>query len=211
MDKYDYREAVKDDVRDYIKNEKNIYRMVDDYRDYDEMREVLYNDLWVADSVTGNASGSYWFSTWKAEEALCHNLDLLGEALEEFGTQKTLDEALNDAEGLDVTIRCYLLGEALDEVLAELDITEDLWDKEDEDEDKEERERAYEVRKNGGAFVAFTLKGEEVGTLHYSNMTVEVASERMVDVALSPKAEAERFALAMRDIEADGFRTTWRG
>lgn len=138
MERYDYREAVIEDVKEYIKNEKSIDNITNEYMDYDEMRESLYDDLWIADDVTGNGSGSYWFSTWKAEEALCHNLDLLGEALEEFGTQKTLDEALNDAEGLDVTIRCYLLGEALDEALEELDITEDLWDKEDEDEDKED-------------------------------------------------------------------------
>lgn len=41
--------------------------------------------LFACDSVTGNASGSYTFNTWTAEEYLCHNWELLGEALTEFG------------------------------------------------------------------------------------------------------------------------------
>ena len=36
------------------------------------------------DSVTGNASGSYTFSAWQAEENLCHNFELLTDALEEL-------------------------------------------------------------------------------------------------------------------------------
>lgn len=32
----------------------------------DELREALNDELWVCDHVTGNASGSYTFSTWQA-------------------------------------------------------------------------------------------------------------------------------------------------
>lgn len=51
----------------------------------DGLSEYLNDELWTADSVTGNGSGSYTFSTWKAEEYLAHNWDILTEALEEFG------------------------------------------------------------------------------------------------------------------------------
>lgn len=51
---------------------------------------------------------------------MCHNLDLLAEALEEFGDNS---EYLlkNGAEAADVTIRCYVLGSAISEVLDELE------------------------------------------------------------------------------------------
>lgn len=56
---YDYREAVKDDVRNYIA--ENI--TIEAYKGQrDELEEMLNEDLWTADSVTGNGSGSYTFS-----------------------------------------------------------------------------------------------------------------------------------------------------
>lgn len=125
---YDYREAVKDDVRNYIA--ENI--TIEAYKGQrDELEEMLNEDLWTADSVTGNGSGSYTFSTWEAEENLCHNLDLLEEALDEFGSNKgyLLEEG---AEAADVTIRCYLLSSAISEVLDEYEdeLTEDEEDEE---------------------------------------------------------------------------------
>lgn len=129
---YDYREAVKDDVRNYIA--ENI--TIEAYKGQrDELEEMLNEDLWTADSVTGNGSGSYTFSTWEAEENLCHNLDLLEEALDEFGRDKgyLLEEG---AEAADVTIRCYLLSSAISEVLDELE--DELAEDEEEDEEDEE-------------------------------------------------------------------------
>ena len=110
--KYDYLENVKADVLDYIKEnyEKEDFATLD----YDE----LYDEMWIADSVTGNGSGSYTFNTWKAEENICHNIDLAQEAYENFGYDGVKFE--DGAEVIDVTIRCYLLGQALQEVLEEL-------------------------------------------------------------------------------------------
>ena len=116
MERYDYHEAVLDDVKQYIQD-NNI--TPNDYADRDEMFEDLNNRLWIADSVTGNGSGSYTFSTWKAEEYLCHNHDLLGEALREFGCgPEYMIE--NGPEACDVTIRCYLLSESITAALDEL-------------------------------------------------------------------------------------------
>lgn len=126
MEKYNYFEAVKNAVLDYI-NENEIKVTTSNK---DELAEQLHDDLWTNDSVTGNGSGSYFFNTWKAEEALCHNLDLLGEACEEFGS--TADLLKNGAEACDVTIRCYLLPQAISEALDELEE-----DDEDSDEDEE--------------------------------------------------------------------------
>ena len=104
--KYDYFETIKEDIREYLRNT--------DERDFD----VLYDDMFVDDSITGNASGSYTFSTWQAEENLAHNLDLLKKALQEFGSDLNYMEK---PEACDVTIRCYLLGQALQEVLEEIE------------------------------------------------------------------------------------------
>lgn len=122
MERYDYLEAVTSDVKDYIKYEVDM----SDYSDRDELSEYLNEHLWTVDSVTGNGSGSYTFNTWKAEEYLCHNLDLLGEALQEFGCgPEYLME--KGAECCDVTIRCYLLRQAIEAALDE------LWEDRDED------------------------------------------------------------------------------
>ena len=107
--KYNYYEAVKNDALEYIKENKL----------QDKSQDELYDELFLADSVTGNASGSYYCNTYKAEEALTHNLDLLKEALNEFGGD--FNNALErGAEYCDVTIRCYLLGQVLADVLEEV-------------------------------------------------------------------------------------------
>ena len=123
MERYDYLQAVKKDVIDWL-NEHEDFKtehadesgkwLRDDNRG--EIEQELYDTLFVEDSVTGNGSGSYFFNSWKAEEALCHNLELLGEACAEYGDDvaKLLERG---AETCDVVIRCYLLYNAINEVL----------------------------------------------------------------------------------------------
>lgn len=128
MERYDYYQAVKDDIKQYI--EDHDVKVTTSNRD--ELQESLYDEMFISDSVTGNASGSYTFNTWQAEENLCHNLDLLKEACQEFGSDCNI---LESAEGCDVTIRCYLLGQLLGDVLEELE-EEDDEDSDDEDSDE---------------------------------------------------------------------------
>lgn len=129
MTNYNYLEAVTSDILDYIKEEINL----DEWKgNRDGLEEKLNDELWTVDSVTGNASGSYTFNTWEAEENLAHNWDLLAEALDEFGQDGT-DILKQGAEAMDVTIRCYLLGQAIAEALDELE--EELAE---DDEDEEE-------------------------------------------------------------------------
>ena len=127
MERYDYRREMKGDILEYINNEINL----DDFRGKrDELEEQLNDDLWITDSVTGNASGSYFFNAWRAEEAIAHNWDLLEEAMEVFGDECNPIE--RGAEWCDVTIRCYLLGEC---IAAVLDNLEDELEELDEDEE----------------------------------------------------------------------------
>ena len=127
MERYNYLEAVTNDVKEYINDEIEL----SDYSDRDELEEYLNEHLWTCDSVTGNASGSYTFNAWQAEENLCHNLDVLSEALAEFGSDAS--DLLESAESCDVTIRCYLLNQAISAALDE------LWE-EPEEEDEEDEE-----------------------------------------------------------------------
>lgn len=117
MKTYDYLENVKEDVRNYIEENKIVVTS----SNREEVEQELNDTLFVNDSVTGNASGSYTFSTWQAEENICHNFELLTEALTEFG-YNDLSYLKNGAEACDVTIRCYLLGQAISEVLDEIEI-----------------------------------------------------------------------------------------
>lgn len=118
---YDYREAVRNDVIEQVKdgykeNSLRIYK--EDGRE--ALEEYLNDELWIDDQVTGNASGSYTFNTWEAEENLCHNMDLLAEACDEFG-QDVGEAVKRGAEYCDVTIRCYLLAGAISEAIDELE------------------------------------------------------------------------------------------
>lgn len=113
---YDYREAVKDDVLEYINDEINF----EDFDTLEELEEYLNEVLFTEDSVTGNASGSYTFGTYEAEENICHNMDLLQEALSEFGDTEALVMDF-DAEKADVIIRCYLLSECIAAALEEIE------------------------------------------------------------------------------------------
>lgn len=119
MERYDYENAVREDVLDWILEHYSNDEITEKLQERDDWEQELNDDLWTADSVTGNASGSYTFNAWEAEENVCHNLDLLGEALEEFGSD--MDVLKNGAEACDVTIRCYLLGGAISAALDELE------------------------------------------------------------------------------------------
>ena len=118
---YDYRETVRNDVIEQVKDgyKENSLRLYKE-EGREALEQYLNDELWVDDQVTGNASGSYTFNTWEAEENLCHNMDLLAEACDEFG-QDVGEAVKRGAEYCDVTIRCYLLGSAISEAIDELE------------------------------------------------------------------------------------------
>lgn len=121
MERYNYLKAMKEDIRVYIGENYTEEELADQLLDIDEFQGKLNDELWIDDGVTGNASGSYTFNAWKAEEYICHNLDLLEEAATEFGCD--VDILKKGAEYCDVTIRCYLLYQAIAETLEELQAT----------------------------------------------------------------------------------------
>ena len=123
MTNYDYNEALKNDIKDYIKWEINL-----DEWEADQLYDELNDTLWTVDSVTGNGSGSYTFNSYKAKEYVIGNMDLCTEALREFcvDAETIADKFLNENwEYFDVTIRCYLLAEAIHDIIGEL-VADDL-------------------------------------------------------------------------------------
>ena len=116
--KYDYYEAVKNSIKDVLPDYEKLGGGVSDK---DEYRENLYDNLWIDNHVTGNGSGSYTFNRELAKEYVSQNLDLAVEAYSEFDQKAQFgdDIANGDYEKIDVTIRCYLLGQVLDEVIEE--------------------------------------------------------------------------------------------
>ncbi len=116
MEKYDYYKNVREDIKQRL-NEWLDFNKINDYSDIDEVISAVYDDFFNSDSVTGNGSGSYTFNSWAAEENLCHNMDLLKEALNEFGGE--LNDYIDSAEACDVTIRCYVLGQLVRDVVTE--------------------------------------------------------------------------------------------
>ncbi len=130
---YDYLEQVTADVRDYVEQEIDLTEWAGDR---DGLEEKLNDDLWTCDSVTGNGSGSYTFNRVQAQIYVLDGMDELQEAVNEFGIDsETIGEKFleSDWEYFDVTIRCYLLGQAIAAVLDDLE--EDGAFEEEEEED----------------------------------------------------------------------------
>ena len=115
MNRQQYIEQIRDDIIEYVKD--NDIKLLDADGNLDEdAKNQLYDDLWIEDSVTGNGSGSYTFSSAKAHENIIGAEDVIRELCEEWDIDRgTLaDHFLNeDWEWFDVSIRCYLLGEAM--------------------------------------------------------------------------------------------------
>lgn len=115
--KYNYIEALKNDIRQYMEDNESYLN----YTDKEDLAEQLNDQCWTADRVTGNASGSYTFNCAEAKKYVLDNIDLLKDAYEEFGLKEQFTEDFfnEDFERMDVTIRCFLLGQVISDVLEE--------------------------------------------------------------------------------------------
>ena len=120
MMNYNYYEAMKEDIRNYINDEIEYT----DFSTLEELEEHMNDVLWAHDSVTGNGSGSYTFNSYQAKEYVLDNIDLCREAVKEFcvDAETITDKFLyGDWEYFDVTIRCYILGGCIAEIMEEIE------------------------------------------------------------------------------------------
>lgn len=122
---YNYEESVRNDVKDYI------IEHAEDYKDYDlnnedskdELAQAINDNAWTDDNVTGNGSGSYTMNRMMADLFLVGNGFLYEEALQELGGKYD-----PEPENRDITIRCYLLANAINEALEDEEVIKALED-----------------------------------------------------------------------------------
>lgn len=183
---YDYYEAVKDDVLKYIKEEVDMNGM-----DLDELKERLYEELINEDSVTGNYSGSYTFCRSEAQKYVEENKDLVREMCDEFGGHQRIANwwLIDDYESIDVSIRCYVLGNAIEMAIRSL-------------------ANRFEIYRNYGVLghektPVYTYKGEHCFAITSDKITVElpeneyfsfyesVTGEQMVESSWGMKYEID--------------------
>ena len=128
MERYDYYDAVKEDVLNAIEEDDELLPREDEDRmNYEER---LTDALW-ASEVTGNGPYAYYYSDEEdAIAAVMGNLDLCSEAYREFGVDEDAVTFMSNIRSADVIIRCYILSSAIHNV-----VEEKLWFNDDEEED----------------------------------------------------------------------------
>ena len=129
MEKYDYYEAVKDDVLKAIEEDDELTPHKDE--DASDYEERLTDALWASD-VTGNGSYAYYLSDEEdAITAVMGNLDLCKDAYQEFGVDEDAVTFMSNIRSADVTIRCYILPSVIHDI-----IEEKHWFNDDDDEEE---------------------------------------------------------------------------
>ena len=110
-----YYNEVYNDARD-VASENFVYYLEDNY-DFNDAWDAFYEDLFRDDSVTGNASGSYWSNSKKAEESLGEFIwdeDIIW-LLGEMGY--TIEDVIKRGpEATDVIIRCAMLSSVCEDI-----------------------------------------------------------------------------------------------
>ena len=134
MEKYNYMENVTADAKQAILENLNYWN----FADREELEEIANDNLWADDSVTGNASGSYTFNREAAKEYVTRSddgMDTLRDAVCDFNCEHEAFSAFleDNWEYLDVTIRCYLLGQAISAAIDELEEEGKIQYKEEEE------------------------------------------------------------------------------
>ena len=112
----DYRTEVREAIEQYLEDNEQFINMAD-FDSAEDFETWLYDELFVSDEVTGNASGSFTFNSYEAKEKVFADMQTVTDALKEFccgQSEEVADAFLNERwEFLDVTARCYVLGECI--------------------------------------------------------------------------------------------------
>ena len=117
MEKYDYYDAVKEDILKAIEEDNELLPREDE--DEEDYEERLTDVLW-ASEVTGNGPYAYYYSDEEdAIAAVMGNLDLCSEAYREFGVDVDAVAFMSNIRSADVTIRCYILPSVIHDIIEE--------------------------------------------------------------------------------------------
>ena len=103
MNIQDYKNEIQQDVLQYAEESKDYFDSLESFRD----------SCFLADSITGNGSGSYTFNAEQAKENIEDLLfsDELESMFSEFGYDSI--PYSKGPEFIDVSIRCFLLDEVI--------------------------------------------------------------------------------------------------
>ena len=119
---YDYRRAITNDIKEYIKDN---HMEPNPDESYDDYIERLNDELWAEDCITGNG-GMYYGSEEECAGYVGYGMREFMEAIEEeFGGITLRRDAMNPyfeapARNVDCMIRCYLLYECIERAVREL-------------------------------------------------------------------------------------------
>jgi len=123
MKKYNYEEAIVNDLKDWITNEDVISELKD--LNYEDLFETIYDEAFTIDSITGNGL-DYYDTEDNCSKYLAGNIELLYLAARDYCIDDDINTVIKHYEDkslaryFDATIRCYLLGDCIDEVLKEI-------------------------------------------------------------------------------------------
>lgn len=120
---YDYYASVKTDILTHITENYTVDYLIDNLEDVETFIQDLEDDCWADDSVTGNASGSYFCNCQEAKQAVIDNFELLFECFSEFCYDAKQIGKLFIAqswETMDVIIRCYILYDCCERIVTAL-------------------------------------------------------------------------------------------
>ena len=119
---YNYKEAVKSDVRDWMADNEQEWKSVHLW----DLATWLSDTLFCEDSVTGNASGSYTMSRYEARQNFFSDPDsddYITEMVDDGILEEiTLGEWVSSQnwEAIDVCIRCHLLDGICHDIVSEM-------------------------------------------------------------------------------------------
>lgn len=123
MEKYNYEEAIVDNLKDWLINETDILEQKD--LNYEDLFELIYDEAFGIDSITGNGP-DYYDTEGNCSKYLAGNIDLLYLAARDFCIDDDINTLIKHYEDkslaryFDCTIRCYLLGKCIDKVLEDI-------------------------------------------------------------------------------------------
>lgn len=119
MKHYNYRENIKKDIVQYIKDNINI----EDFDDVEDFKIYLTKILLIPNEITGEINNSYTKDSVLSEIFLVGNLSLLSKSLEYFYNTNNINitNVLNrGAEYCDMIVRMYILETSIDEILNQI-------------------------------------------------------------------------------------------
>ena len=119
MKHYNYRENIKKDIMQYIKDNINI----EDFDDVEDFKIYLAKILLIPNEITGEINNSYTNDSVLSEIFLVGNLSLLSKSLEYFHNTNNINitNILNrGAEYCDMIVRKYILETSIDEILNQI-------------------------------------------------------------------------------------------